>query len=129
MTHTRFKPGKSGNPNTTFQPGNPHRWVQGVSGSSGGKSSHRSRFEQEFNEALLTEGSPEEAAKLLWDAARNREPWAIQAICQRIAPQTQSLRLLHEVNDDGIDYDKFSDEQIAQIEAFVEQARVKPAAV
>src|SRR5258708_31818758 len=106
----QFQPGSSGNPGTSFQPGNPRRWVSGVSGNPSGKSKGRSRFEEAFNEALITEGSPEEAAKLLWDAARNREPWAIQAICQRIAPQTQSLRLLHEVNDDGIDYEKFTDE-------------------
>jgi hypothetical protein len=27
---------------------------------------------------LITEGGPEEAAKLLWEAARGKEPWAIQ---------------------------------------------------
>jgi hypothetical protein len=45
----------------------------------------RPRFQHEeaFNEALTTEGSPEEAAKLLWEAARGKEPWAIQELCRR----------------------------------------------
>src|SRR5713101_6078559 len=125
----QFQPGKSGNPETSFKPGNPRRWVSGVSGNPSGKSKGRSRFEQAFNEALITEGSPEEAAKLLWEAARAKEAWAIQSICQRFAPQTQSLRLVHEVNDDGIDYSKLTDEQIEQLEAIMEQAGVQPVAI
>src|SRR5262245_56022423 len=126
---TRFKPGKSGNPATTFKPGNSHRWLPGVSGNSAGKSKGRTRFEEAFNEALITQGGPEEAAKLLWEAARAREPWAIQNIIQRFAPQVQSLRLIHEGDDDGIDYSRLSDEQIEQLEAILEQATVQPPAV
>jgi len=66
----QFEPGKSGNPGTAFKPGNEHRWPSGVSGNPSGKSKGRGRFEETFNEALITEGSPEEAAKLLWEAAR-----------------------------------------------------------
>src|SRR2546422_16239 len=125
----KFKPGQSGNSEAMFKPGNPHRWVAGVSGNPAGKSRRRARFEEAFNEALITEGSPEEAAKLLWEAARAKEPWAIQSLCQRFAPQTQSLRLIHEGNDDGIDYSKLTDEQIDQLEAIMEQAGIQPLAV
>jgi hypothetical protein len=34
-------------------------------------------FEEAFDEALITQGGPEEAAQLLWQAAREKEPWAI----------------------------------------------------
>ena len=125
----KFEPGKPGNPETSFKPGNPQRWVPGVSGNPTGKSKGRSRFEEAFNEALITEGSPEEAAKLLWEAARAREPWAIQSLCQRFAPQTQSLRLVHEVNDDGIDYSKLTEEQLNQLDAIFERAASQPTAL
>jgi hypothetical protein len=127
--NTQFKPGQSGNPETMFKPGNKHRWVKGVSGNPIGKSRHRAQFEEAFNEALITEGSPEEAAKLLWEAARAKEPWAIQSICQRFAPQAQSLQLTHEVNDHGNDYAKLTDEQLQQIDAILEQASLQPPAL
>ena len=37
-----------------------------------------------------------------------KEPWAIQNLCQRFAPQIQSLRLTHEVNQDELDYSKLT---------------------
>jgi hypothetical protein len=48
---------------------------------------------------------------------------------QRFAPQTQSLRLVHEVNDDGIDYSKLTEEQLDQLDAILEQAGIQPLAV
>ena len=111
-----------------FKPGNAHRWTPGVSGNPSGQSKYRTQFETAFNEALITQGSPQEAAQLLWEAARAKEPWAIQNICQRFAPQTQSLKLTHEVNDDGIDYSKFSNEQIEQLDRILEQASIEPPA-
>ena len=126
---TKFKPGQSGSSETMFKSGNPHRWGAGTSGNPAGKSRHRAQFEEAFNEALITEGSPEEAAKLLWEAARAKEPWAIQSICQRFAPQAQSLRLVHEVNDDGIDYSKLTDEQLNQLDAILERAAIQPTAL
>ncbi len=126
---TKFKAGESGNPATMFQPGNKHRWTAGVSGNPGGKSRYRAQFDEAFNQALITEGTPEEAAKLLWEAARAKEPWAIQNLCQRFAPQTQSLRLQHEVNQDEIDYSKLNDEQLAQLDALFEQADLQPPAL
>src|SRR5262249_12066973 len=123
-----YRPGHSGSSGTKFKPGNPYQWTRGVSGNPSGKSRHRAQFEEAFNEALITEGNPQEAAKLLWEAARSKEPWAIQTLCQRFSPQMQSLHLVHEVNDDEIDYSKPTDEQLKQLEAILEQASVKPPA-
>jgi hypothetical protein len=55
---TRFKPGISGNQAA--------KWKPGQSGNPAGKSKLRLRFEETFNEALITQGGPEEAAQLLW---------------------------------------------------------------
>ncbi len=118
----KFRPGASGNPESIFKPGNAHRWAPGASGNPAGKSRRRIQFEEAFLQALITEGSPEEAAKLLWEAARSKEPWAIQELCRRFAPQTQSLHLIHEVDDDKVDYSKLTDEQIQQLDAILEQA-------
>ena len=115
---TRFRPGVSGNETA--------KWKQGQSGNRAGKSKRRAQFEETFNEALITEGSPEEAAKLLWEAARAKEPWAIQELCRRFAPQAQSLQLIHEVENGTVDYSKLTDEQIQQLEAILEQACAQP---
>ena len=125
----KFKPGQLGNRETMFKPGNPHRWTPGVGGNPAGKSRYRAGFEEAFNEALITAGSPEEAAQLLWEAARAKEPWAIQSLCQRFAPQSQSLHLVHEVNDDAIDYSRLTDEQLHQLDAILEQAGTQLLAV
>jgi hypothetical protein len=111
-----------------FQPGNKHRWIAGVSGNPTGKSRYRAQFDEAFNQALITQGSAEEAAKLLWEAARAGEAWAVQNLCQRFAPQTQNLRLTHEVNHDEIDYAKLTDGQLEQLDALLEQAAVQSAA-
>jgi hypothetical protein len=119
--NSQFKPGISGNPGA--------RWKPGQSGNPAGKSRRRTQFEEAFNEALLTEGGPEEAAKLLWEAARGKEPWAIQELCRRFAPETQSLRMVHEVDDEGIDYGKLTNEQLGQLEIILERARTQPGSV
>lgn len=84
------------------------------------------QFEEAFNEALISEGGPEDAAKLLWEAARSKEPWAIQELCRRFAPQTESLRMIHEVNHQTIDYSTLSDEQIQQLETILAQSSHQP---
>jgi Family of unknown function (DUF5681) len=119
--NTRFKPGISGNETA--------KWKPGQSGNPAGKSKRRAQFEEAFNEALITQGSPEEAVKLLWETARKGEPWAIQELCRRFAPQTESLRMIHEVNDETIDYSKLTDEQLHQLEALLDQACVRPTSV
>jgi len=115
---TRFKPGISGNEAA--------KWKPGQSGNRAGKSKQRTQFEDAFNEALITQGGPEEAARLLWEAARSKEPWAIQELCRRFAPQTPSLQLIHEVDSDNVDYSKLTDNQIQQLDAILEQAGAQP---
>ena len=122
MMDSRFKPGASGCPEKQFKKGNPHRWPRGVSGNPTGLSKTRQEFERIFNQALIEDGSPEEAAQLLWAAARKGEPWAIQALCQRFAPETHSLRILQEENDEKIDYSKLTDEELEQLDALVQRA-------
>jgi hypothetical protein len=114
----RFKPGISGN--------DAAKWRPGQSGNPAGKSRRRTQFEEAFNEALTTEGSPEEAGKLLWDAARRGEPWAIQELCRRFAPQTQSLQVIHEVEDVGFDCSRLTKEQLNQLEQILEHAGAAP---
>src|ERR1039457_6555373 len=115
---TKFKPGVSGN--------EPAKWGPGQSVNPADKSTARARFHEPFNEALITQGSAEEAAQLLWQAARGKEPWAIQEVCRRFSPQTQSLHLIQEVNDDKFDYSKFTDAQLQQLDAIFEQTGVEP---
>ena len=98
----------------------------GQSGNPSGKSKLRLEFEDSFNDALITQGSPEGAAQLLWEAAREREPWAIQELCRRFAPEQHSIRLVHEVDDDEIDYTKFTDQQIQELEVLLGRAKVNP---
>jgi hypothetical protein len=79
------------------------------------------QFEKAFYEALIGEGTAQEAAKLLWDCARNKEPWAIQTLLQRLAPQESKLRLeVSRAEDDGPDYSKLTDAQIEQLETILE---------
>jgi hypothetical protein len=112
---TRFKAGLSGNEVA--------KWKPGQSGNPAGKSKRRALFEEAFTEALITDGSPEEAAQLLWAAARSKEPWAIQELCRRFSPQPQSLHLIHEVDNDEPDCTRLTDEQIQQIEAILESGQ------
>ena len=121
--NTKFKPRRSGNPETKFKPGNPHRWQPGQSGNPSGIARSRLKFEEAFYTALIDQGAPLEAASLLWECARAREPWAIQALLQRLAPDTQLIRLTHEEeNDTAIDYTRLSDAEIEQLESLLGRA-------
>ena len=53
---------------------------------------------------------------MLWASARAKEPWAIQELCRRFAPPTQSLHLIHEIEDDKFDYSKLTDDQLQQLQ-------------
>lgn len=115
MAKVRFQPGIGGGQET--------RWAAGQSGNPAGKPKARIEFERALADALITEGSAEEVAKILWGAARNGAPWAVQLLLQRLAPQDQSLRLVHErgIDHDGIDYSQLTDEQIEQLRAILER--------
>ena len=68
----------------------------------------------------MGEGTPDEAAKLLWDCARAKEPWAIQALLARVAPQEARLKISPEANTDGTyDLSKLTD---AELDLFIELA-------
>src|SRR3954451_400554 len=110
---TKFKPGQSGNSKTAFQAGNRFRWQPGQSGNPAGIARSRLRFEECFYASLIEQGAAEEAASLLWDCARKREPWAVQALLQRLAPETKQIKLTHGVDDEHtIDYTRFSEEEL-----------------
>ena len=84
----KFKPGRSGNPKTTFkegnryrwqpgQSGNPagiarsrYRWQPGQSGNPAGIAGSRLRLEESFYACLIDQGAADEAASLLWECAR-----------------------------------------------------------
>ena len=121
--NSKFKLRQSGNPETRFKPGNPHRWQPGQSGNPAGIARSRLQFEEAFYTALIEQGAPLEAAQLLWECARAREPWAVQALLQRLAPQIQQFKLSHEVeNGQAIDYSRLADAEIEQLERLLERA-------
>ena len=93
--NTKHKSGQSGNPKTQFKAGNRHRWKPGQSGNPSGIARRRREFEERFNAALREQGSPDEAARLLWEAARDREPWAVQALQKRLAPEAKQINVTH----------------------------------
>jgi hypothetical protein len=79
-----------------FLPGHPvgaaTRW-RNTSGNPAGVPRGRREFEQAFYQALMGEGSPEEAAKLLWQCVRAKEPWAVQCLLERVAPRESRLKI------------------------------------
>ena len=122
---TKFKRGQSGNPQTRFQPGNPHRWQPGQSGNPAGIARSRREFEERFYAALLDRGSADEVASLLWESVRKREPWAIQAVLQRLAPESKQIKVTHGVqNGTNIDYTRLSNEELDEIQRLQERATV-----
>jgi hypothetical protein len=123
--NTKFKPGQSGNPRTKFGPGNPHRWPPGQSGNPAGIARSRLQFEQRFYHALLGQGTAEEAASLLWESVRKREPWAMQTLLQRLAPESKQIKVMHGVQDGAAtDYSKLTDEELDQVYKFAEKCTV-----
>jgi hypothetical protein len=118
----RYLPGESGCPpeRQVFVQGNPWAWKKGQSGNQGGLSRLRAEFEAAFHAALLGEGQPDEAARMLWKAARAGESWAVLALLQRIAPQDTKVKLEVHKDDAIIDYRKLSDEQLRQLESILE---------
>jgi hypothetical protein len=113
-----------------FRPGNTTgaQWQPGVGPvpNPRGKSKLRRQFEDTFFEALATGGSPEEAAALLWQAARKLEPWALTLLLQKLCPTPTEIRLKQEVNQNGPDLSKLSDDDLRQLEAIL--GRCEPVA-
>jgi hypothetical protein len=110
-------------------PGHPWRFQPGQSGNPLGTSKGRAAFEQAFYGSLIGQGSPEEAARLLWACARQKEPWAVQLLLQKLAPQESKLKLEVSRGEEAIDYSRLTDEQLRQLEAIVERAAVQPLAL
>jgi hypothetical protein len=122
---SRFKLGQSGNPQSTFKAGNKYRWQPGQSGNPAGLARSRLRFEECFYASLIEQGAAEEAASLLWGSARKREPWAVQALLQRLAPETKQIRLTQGVEDEPtVDYTRLSEEELDQLEGLLERAKI-----
>jgi hypothetical protein len=122
---SKFKLGQSGNPQTTFKPGNRYRWQPGQSGNPAGIAGSRLRFEECFYASLIEQGAAEEAASLLWECARQREPWAVQVLLQRLAPETKQIRLTHGGDDEPtVDYTRLSDEELDHVERLLERATI-----
>ncbi len=120
---TQFKPGVSGCPAKILRPGHRFRWAPGQSGNPAGVPATRRAFEQAFYAALLGEGSPAEAARLLWECARAKEPWAVQLLLQRLAPQENTVRLeVARGDDDGFDPSRLTDEQLGELTRLLEIA-------
>ena len=124
MASGKFKPGQSGNAQTQFKAGNRHRWQPGQSGNPTGIARGRLEFEERFYMALLEGGSAEEAASLLWTSARKREPWAIQALLQRLAPEATQIHLTRGIQHEPIDYSRLTNDELAQLEQVLQRAIV-----
>jgi len=128
--NSRFKPGQSGNPETRFKSGNPHTWQSGESGNPSGIARSRLKFEEAFYTALIEQGAPLEVATLLWTCARAREPWAVQALLQRLAPDAQRIKVTHEdEHETSIDFTRLSDADIEQLENLIDRATSSDAAI
>jgi len=89
---------KPGNPAwKRGQSANPARqWQAGQSGNPAGKPHLRVVFERELADALAGDDPPvraQELADIAWKAARKGEPWAVQLLFARLAPQPFELRV------------------------------------
>ena len=113
----KFLPGASANPATMWKPGQ--------EGGGRSRSKLRRAFEEKFFDALTDTGSPEEAAELLWRAARKSEPWALTLLLSKIAPTPAEIHLRHsrEENDERqLDYTKLTDAELDQLGKLLEKA-------
>jgi len=119
----QWLPGVSGCTEKKLKPGHPHRFQPGQSGNPAGVPQRRAEFERSFYEALMGHGSADEAARLLWECARTKEPWAVQLLLQRVAPQESKFKLEVTRGQDEIDFARLSDDEIEIMERILERAR------
>ena len=115
--------GVCGCPEAKLKPGHPHRFPPGVSGNPSGVGHRRKEFEEAFYAALMGQGTPTEAAKLLWQCARSKEPWAVQLLLQRLAPQENKLKLEVSRGQDEVDFTRLTDAELEAMERILERAR------
>ena len=113
---------------TQFKPGNRFRFQPGQSGNPVGVSKLQQAFGNLLADCLAGKGTPDELAELVWKAARDREPWAIQLLFSRLAPEIKALRLVHSTEDkDGqFDFTRLSDAELGQMEGLLERAALGP---
>jgi hypothetical protein len=113
-------------------PGHQWRFPPGVSGNPHGIPKARHEFEQAFYAALIGQGNPEEAARLLCECARAKEAWAVQLLLQRLAPQDSKVRLevsKADGDDEGFNPGNLDPEQLDQLIRLMEIAAGEPPAL
>jgi hypothetical protein len=116
--------GVCGCPEAKLKPGHAHRFPPGVSGNPLGMSKRRAQFEAAFYDALMSRGNPDEAAKLLWECARGKEPWAMQLLLARIAPEPNKFKVeVTRGQDEIVDFSRLSDSELEVLERILERAR------
>jgi len=66
----------------------------------------------------------QELADLAWKAARAGEPWAFQEIRGQLAPliAAAQIKVTHEVSEYGIDIERLSDGEFAELGRLLEKA-------
>src|ERR1035438_6379796 len=103
--------------NTAGRPGSPE-----IRPASHGAACNSRRA---FTPLSWIEAVRKEVASLLWESARKREPWAIQAVLQRLAPESKQIKMTHGLqNETNIDYTRLSGAELDQIQRLLERARV-----
>ena len=107
----------------TLVVGHQWRYPKGVSGNPAGIPQRRREFEALFYAALMGQGSPDEAAKLLWEAARSKEPWAVTLLLQRIAPEASKLKVEVSHGQDEVDFSRLTNTELEAMERILERAR------
>jgi len=118
----QFLPGESANPARQFAPGHPHRFQPGQSGNPSGKPRSRVQFEIALVDAITNQGTPQEAATLLWEAARKGEAWAVQNLLIRFWPTTQTFKIEATNSDSTYNFSRLSNEQLEHLERILEAA-------
>lgn len=127
---TQWRPGQSGCPEKILRPGHRWRWPPGVSGNPQGVTKTQQRFRELYVLALAggsdeeLEARAQELADIAWKAARKGESWAYQEIRGQLAPliAAAQIRLVHEANDDGIDFGQLTDGEFAELGRLLEKA-------
>ncbi len=79
----------------------------------------RREFDAALADALMGENpaaSAAELAAIAWRAARKHEPWAVQLLYQRLAPQPLNVRVSRGEDEHALDYSKLTDEELKTLE-------------